>query len=124
MVKINLKVTNMRMTPDVEEYVNKKLAKIEHLTENLQEEVILRVEVGKTTAHHEHGQIYRAEIQARVLGKDLRAVSEREDLLSAIDEAKDEFIREITHWKGKEAALFKRGARRIKALLQRWYGES
>jgi ribosomal subunit interface protein len=121
MIKINLKVTNFQATPDIQNYLDKKLEKIGDIAERRQDEVILRVEIGKTTKHHKSGAVYRAEIETHVGGKDVRAVSEKEDIFAAIDEAKDELVRELVHNKEKEEALLKKGGRKIKDMLRRFY---
>ncbi len=59
------------------------------------------VEIGRTTRHHQKGDIFRAEAQMRFPGKSIRAESERDDLKLAITEVKDELQRELKKYKGK-----------------------
>ncbi len=59
------------------------------------------VEIGKTTSHHQKGDIFRAEAQMRFPGKSLRAESKRDDLKLAITEIKDELQRELKQYKEK-----------------------
>ena len=119
--KINIKYTNIESTPAIEEYLNKKLAKIGEFAEREQDEVILRVEVGKTTKHHQSGDVFRAEIQTHFSGQDFRAVTETDDLYAAIDEAKGEILREIKNNKAKKDTLLKKSGRRVKHMLKRFY---
>lgn len=121
MIKINLKVTNLDATPDMRSYLDKKLAKIETFAEKEQDEVILRVEIGRTTAHHKEGNVYRAEIQTYLMGKELRAVAEEEDLYKAIDTARDEIMREVANNKDKRDTLLKKGGRVAKNIIKRFY---
>src|SRR3989344_2303710 len=123
MIKINLKVTNMEATPDIRGYLDKKLGKIEDFAGRVQDEVILRVEIGRTTTHHQQGNVYRAEFQTHLYGKELRAVSEKEDLYQAIDEAKDEMIREIKSGKEKSETLLKKSGRAIKNAIRNFYND-
>src|SRR3989344_898199 len=116
MIKINLKVTNIEATPGIRAYLDKKLAKFENLAEKEQDEVILRVEIGRTSARHKEGDIYRAEMQTYLLGKDLRAVAEEEDLYKAIDVARDEMIREATNNKDRRDTIFKKSGRMAKNI--------
>jgi len=121
MIKINLKVTNIEATPGIRAYLDKKLAKFENLAEKEQDEVILRVEIGRTSARHKEGDIYRAEMQTYLLGKDLRAVAEEEDLYKAIDVARDEMIREATNNKDRRDTIFKKSGRMAKNIIKRFY---
>lgn len=121
MIKTNLKVTNYNLTPDVQSYLDKKLEKIGEAAEQYQDETILRVEVGKSTDHHQKGDVFRAEIQAHINGRDHRSVSETEDIFTAIDEAKDTFLREMLRDKEKQETLVRKGGRKLKSMIQRFY---
>ncbi|MAZ40546.1 ribosomal subunit interface protein [bacterium] len=121
MIKTNVKYTNYQATPDVELYLQKKLDKIGEVGEQYQDEVILRVEIGKSTDHHQKGEIFRAEIQTHVNGRDARAVSETEDIFTSIDEAKDKLVQEILKDKEKQDTLMRKGGRKIKNLLKGFY---
>ena len=121
MIKTNLKITNFEATPDVREYLDKKLAKIVDIAKQHQEEVILRVEIGKNTEHHQQGEVFRAEIQTHVNGKDHRAVSEREDIFSAIDDAQEMLLQELLQNKKKNETLMKKGGRKLKEAIRKFY---
>jgi putative sigma-54 modulation protein len=121
MIKINLKVTNFEATPDVKLYLDKKLAKIKKFVDKKQDEVILRVEIGKTTEHHKHGEVFRAEIETHLLGKDFRAEATEEDLFAAIDKAKDDILREIKGSQEKSETIIRREGRRVKELIKKMY---
>ena len=70
-----------------------------------------RVEVGKTTNHHNKGDIFRAEANIRLPGKVLRASATEENLTMAITKVKDELQRQLNKYKGSLRAQEKRGAR-------------
>ncbi len=114
-----IKATNTTLTPAITNYVESKLSK-EVLNKFAGQNEIFDVEIdiGKTTAHHTHGEIFRAEINVSVKGKVLRAVSDKEDLYSAIDDVHDEIVEVLKNTKEKKDALWKRGARRIKEILR------
>lgn len=63
------------------------------------------VEIGRTTRHHQKGDIFRAEVQMRLSGRSVRAESEREDLKLAVTEVKDELQRELKKYKGRAEAI-------------------
>jgi ribosomal subunit interface protein len=114
-----IKATNTTLTPAITNYVESKLSK-EVLGKFSGHSKILdvNVDIGKTTEHHTHGEIFRAEINVSVKGKVLRAVSDKEDLYSAIDDVHDEIIEILRDTKEKKDTLWRRGARRIKEMLR------
>ena len=121
MIKTNIKFTNITSEEEVKTYIDKKLDKIAKLVEHDQDETIFRIEVGKTTEHHQSGDIYRAELQVKLLGKDYRAEETAEDVYSAIDMAQNELWREIKNDRDKSVTLNRKGGRTIKNLLRRFY---
>jgi ribosomal subunit interface protein len=115
-----IKATNTTLTPAITSYVESKLSK-DILSKFSGSNKILdvNVDIGKTTGHHTHGEIFRAEINVSIKGKVLRAVSDKEDLYSAIDDVHDEIIEVLKDRKEKKEALWRRGARKVKNIL-RW----
>ena len=118
-IKINkIKTTNIEMTDAISSYVNKCISAFEKYVDPEDTSVSVDVEIGKTTNHHNTGQIFRAEINFFVGGKTFRAVSKKEDLYAALDDVKDEMSRELNHDKKKRHTLLKRGGAAIKNLLR------
>lgn len=109
----------MELTSAIESYVDEKLASIEKFAiPHTEEELFVEVEVGKTTNHHQQGDVFRAEANVRVRGKHFRAVSEKSDLYAAVDDVRSELVRELNSYKGKERNLARRGALMLKNLLR------
>ena len=118
-MKTKITATNMEMTSAIEVYIDEKMASIEKFAlPHVEEELFVEVEVGKTTNHHQSGDVFRAEANVHVRGKDFRATSEKNDLYAAIDEVKDELSRAMNSYKGKERTLVRKGAAMIKDLLR------
>lgn len=118
-MQIKIKTTNIEMTDAISSYVEEKLQSLEKFAVPHDEEnPLLYVEVGKTTNHHQSGDVYRAEVTMNVRGKQFRAVSKKEDLYAAIDDMRTELMRELTSHKTKERSLARRGAGMIKNLLR------
>jgi ribosomal subunit interface protein len=117
-MKINEKVTNMDITPEIKDYLYKKLEHIEKFLNPNDKSVLCEVELGKTTNHHKNGDIFMTEINLHMAGKNIRAVSEEEDLFSSIDISKDEIIRMIQLNKDKRVSLVRRGGAKIKNLVR------
>jgi putative sigma-54 modulation protein len=76
------------------------------------------VEIGRTTKHHQTGDIFRAEVNLRLPGRILRSEAEELDWRTAIDRVKEELQAEIKKYRGKMEAKYKRGARMAKKLLR------
>lgn len=119
-MNISVKTTNIELTPAISQYVEEKVNGIERFIVSADPaSVRAAIEVGKSTRHHHAGDdIFRAEINLYADGKSFRAVSEQGTLYAAIDDVKDEIIREINSYKGKQRTLFRRGGAAVKNLLK------
>lgn len=113
---INIKATNMELTPAITDYVNKRLETLEKFAKG--KEMTGQVEVGKTTNHHKQGEVYKAEFDINISGERFFTETSTGDLYSAIDEAKEEIVRRITNNKDRKNTLYKRGASSVKKMLK------
>lgn len=113
----NIKATNIELTSAISDYVNKRLSAMEKFIKP-EEEMTAYVEVGKTTNHHKQGEVFRAEFNIEISGDKFYTFSEKEDLYTAIDDAKDEIARQIKTNKDRRQTLFKRGAVSVKKMLK------
>ncbi|PIR71926.1 MAG: ribosomal subunit interface protein [Candidatus Nealsonbacteria bacterium CG10_big_fil_rev_8_21_14_0_10_36_24] len=113
-MKIVIKTKNLELNQELQDYIQEKINSLEKFAKVFQGENYYNgfftkgkpraevwVEIGRTTKHHQKGDIFRAEVQMRLSGKSLRAESERNDLKLAITEIKDELQRELKKYKGK-----------------------
>lgn len=118
-MKINIKATGIDLTSAISNYVEKKVSHIEkYLDKNNSRDAVAQVEVGRSTRHHKAGNIFRAEIHITGASLDLYAVSEMEDLYSAIDVVKDEIVQNVLQLKGKRETIRRRGAKMMKSILK------
>ncbi|MCH7530038.1 ribosome-associated translation inhibitor RaiA [Patescibacteria group bacterium] len=115
---INIKATHITLTPEASEYLDKRLASLEKLVDPNDTSAMADVEVGKTTMHHQSGDVFRAEINIRTAGKQFRAVAEEGTLYSAIDKARDEILREMRRNKQKRLHLLKRSGAKVKEFTR------
>jgi len=102
-MRLEIKATNIELTESIVSYIRDKILSVDKFLSKFEKdkEVIVKVEVGKTTSHHRKGKLFRAEANL-ALGKTfLRSVSLKEDLYSAITEVKDKLQREIKKYKTK-----------------------
>ncbi len=118
-MQIKIKTTNIELTSALSAYVEEKIKSVEKFAPPHAEEVLLaNVEIGKTTRHHNAGDIFCAEVMMTVRGKKYRAVSEKSDLYAAIDDVRNEIVRELNSNKEKNRTLVRRGAGMIKNLIR------
>ncbi len=116
---ITIKAKNLELTPEIKNYLNKKIGNLEKFKSGFDGSVTATAELGITTFHHRQGKIFRAEVNLSVPGsnqKILRAVSEKENLFEAIDEVKDKLKRELKKYRSSFVSRQRRGARLAKFL--------
>jgi len=116
-MNINLKGTNISLTPAITEYTNKRLGKISKML-SWDTSAQCDVELAKTTEHHNKGDIFKAEIHIVAAGKNLYASVEKDDLYAAIDFVRDDILRELKASKGKRISLIRRSGARVKDMVK------
>ena len=118
-MKTNIKATNISLTPAISEYVEIKVNSLEKFFQNTNaDEVLVNVEVARTTRHHKSGDIFRAEIQTKSSGQEYYASADKDDLYAAIDEVKDEIVRSVTSRRKKFISFVRRGGLRAKEIIK------
>ncbi|OHA27226.1 MAG: ribosomal subunit interface protein [Candidatus Taylorbacteria bacterium RIFCSPHIGHO2_02_FULL_46_13] len=117
-MRITIKTTNITLTPEISDYLGKRLESLEKLTTRDNEVAIADVEIGRTSTHHHTGDIYRAEINIHIGHKSFRAVKETGDLLTSIDAAKDQMMEELRSDKDRRLSLLRRGSQHVKAIIK------
>ncbi len=75
---------------------------------------ILDLEFGRSTRHHQKGEVFYGTANLRLGRNVVRAESTAEDVRSACDGLREELLREIRSFKGKSSAVERREARRLK----------
>jgi ribosomal subunit interface protein len=113
----HIKATAIEISPSLSEYLNKHIAKIENILD-ADESVKCDVEVGRTTAHHNKGVVFHAELH--IVGKkyDIFARADRDDILVAVDEAFADALYSLTSRRKKYMAIARRGGARVKSLIR------
>jgi ribosomal subunit interface protein len=105
------------LTPAISEYVEKRVATLSKFVDN-DPTAMCTVELGKTTGHHKHGDIFKAEIRVVGKGRDLYVGAEKADLYLAIDQAREEIFRKLTSTKEKRISFVRRGGAKIKNIIK------
>jgi len=123
-VSMNIKThaVNFDLTEAISEYVDKKVSTLGKFIPN-SESLLCEVEIGRTTKHHNSGDIFKAEINILIPGgSQVYAKAEEPELYAAIDIVRDEAERVIVSQKSKKDTLYRRGSAQIKNLLKRVNG--
>lgn len=87
-MQVDIKAAGIELTDAIRGFVQEKLDTLDAKTARFGEVVRAEVEVGKTTAHHKKGPVFRAEIHVRLPGKVVYVEAVHEDLYTAITDAK------------------------------------
>jgi ribosomal subunit interface protein len=115
-MKTSIKWTNVTNTLELEKFIEEKIGELDkYLPENTQP-LEAKVEIGRTTNHHQSGDIFHAVCDLRVAGKVLRAEANREDINQAVTEVKEELQKEIKNYKETMITKRRKGERLMKAL--------
>jgi len=97
-MQINIKTKNITLTDPLREYIDEKIGSLEKFLQGV-EPLIIEVEVGKTSKHHNKGDVFRAEVQIEIPGKLLRAEAVKDDIRKAIVAVKDNLKVQIKKYK-------------------------
>ena len=120
-MKISIKTTNITLTPDIKEYLDRKLESLKKFIGADDSAVAVDVELGKSSTHHQTGDVFRAEINVFEGKKSHRAVAEGNDLVSALDGMKDQILHSLRNDKTKKMTLIKKTGSRLKQFIRRFY---
>ena len=94
--------SNIELTDDIKEHIKRELKNLEKFHDGRVAPSI-KVEVGRTTGHHQKGKIFRAEINMPAFGRMLRAEEAAENIHTALNIVKEEIERQIKKFKEKRA---------------------
>ena len=97
---IEIKGTNMDLTPAIKQRVENKLQMVAKLCTKF-DPCDVRVDVGMTGKHHKKGDIYYAEFNLIVPGTSFRAEVKKDDLYAAIEQATSDLRRQVRDYKEK-----------------------
>lgn len=100
-MKINIKATNLDLTPAIREYIEKKIGSLSRFLKRFEtkSEVEVFIEIARTTKHHRHGNVLYAEATIPLGKKILRAEHFDWDIRVAIDKIKNKLQQGIKEYK-------------------------
>ena len=116
-MKINIKTTTLTLSPAISEYIEKRFGALEKFFKS-DTTVKCDLEIAKTTNHHKHGDIFKAEIHIVAKNKNIYASVEKEDLYTAIDAVRDEVMEEVKSSNEKMRKLSRKGGAKVKKILK------
>ena len=109
-MRIEIHYTKFQGSFDITAYVKKRLGFLTKALRRFEkrEEVLVLVELARTTTHHKKGDVFYAEAILEIPGKPIRATFTGPDIRVAITEVEAKLKRELRQDKGKILARRKR----------------
>jgi putative sigma-54 modulation protein len=114
-MNITISGSHIDLTEALKNHVHNEFTKIKKL---LDSDTHIAVEIGKTTNHHNKGNIFKAEAHVKAPGSDYFVEIIHDDLYTAIKMLANDLSEQIIESKNKQRTLLKRGRAMIKKLLR------
>lgn len=115
---IQIKTRHIDLTPDIKSYLNEKLDDVTRLTDPDDTSAWCSVQLAKKDEQHQTGDIYTAKVNLHIAGRRFRATAREGSMEAAIDEVKDQLMKELRRHKDKQHSFVRRGGRAVKEFLQ------
>jgi len=100
-MNLDIKATNLELTPAIKQYIETKISGLSKFLEKWEKigDVNARFELAKTTNHHNKGEVFYAELNIDLGEKMLRAEHSADDAYKAIDKVKDIIKEQLVDFK-------------------------
>ena len=112
-MKITTTARNIEMTDAIENYIQEKIGSLAKYNKQIIE---AKVEIDKNT-HHKKGRVYTAEVNIKIPNDLIRVEHLGEDLYAAIDEVREDALRQIRKSKSKYESK-ERESRKTKRMIK------
>lgn len=112
-----IKTKDYTLTPEAQAHLDDRIAAIEKSLSDDAVEVRLEVEIGRAQ-NSKHGDVWSTEMNLFLEGKALRADVTAETVNAAIDEAKNEIVRQYRKQKQFHRRMIRRGGAMLKGLTR------
>jgi len=116
-MNIRIKATSITLTPAISAYADKCFNKVSSIIGS-DPSVMCDLDIGRTSGHHNKGDVFKADIHVVGAGKNLYASAEREDLYAAMDAVRDEILHSLKSDKAKKISRIRRGGARVKEMAK------
>jgi len=117
-VPYTIKYTNIESTEAIENYVESHLSKLDAVVDDNDESAMANIELAKTVADQNSGDIYRAEINLHTAAGNFYVAETSSDIYAAIDLMRDVIVRDVNKGVEKLRDQSRSGARQIKEMLR------
>lgn len=117
-MQINIKSTNLGLTPEVKDYIEKKVLSLEKFLNPESEDAATALFEIAQKSGQKSGDIFHADCLIQHLGDKFYASADKEDIYKAVDTVREELARVIKRTKSKRLAVFHRGARKVKDMMK------
>lgn len=116
---IRVKSTDFDLTDEVSKYLDERIAAIEKMMGGDADVTRCEVEVGRDAGRPRHGaNIYFAEFHVIYPHGSVRATNHSESVSGAIDDAKEEVIRQLRRERKAHVRMWRRSGSAFKRLLR------
>lgn len=115
-MKTAIKGTGVEVTTEIADYIDQKVRAFDRFVHD-GKEALAEVELRKEEGVGHTGKIYYAEVNLTIDGKLYRATANEASFQAALDEVKDEMLRELRSTKQKRLFSIRDGGKRVKAWL-------
>lgn len=116
-MNIKVKSGEIEITEAIRDYAEKKIG--EALEKFNKRNLSAEVELGKTTNHHQHGDIYKTSVIVNGSDKNIFVDAIKDDLYASIDGAKERLENRLAGEKDKKKTVSHKLALKFKNLFKR-----
>lgn len=103
-MNITIKTKDLVLTPALKEWIDDKIGGLGKFVERYENkgQLLCEVEVARSSKHHNKGDVYYAEVNLHMPGRNLRAEANDSDARVAIDRVRDTIQHDLIKYKDKE----------------------
>jgi len=115
---ITIKYTKLDSTPAIDVYIRQKISQLSKLVKGMDRKGVVeaRVEIARTTKHHQKGDVFCAECNLELPGRILRAEHSDWNVRRCIDEIKNELQQEIKKYAARFRPQDSGGQKKLREL--------
>jgi ribosome-associated translation inhibitor RaiA len=117
-MNITIKATHHDLTQDMRELIEGKFSALDKLTGQASSSALLACEIDESIAVERAGAKFHAKGNLSVGGNLFRGEASSDTLEGAVDQVRDDLVREWQHAQGKKQGLMKRGGAALKKMLR------
>jgi len=102
-MQIKIESPTFKLTPTIQTQIERKILSLEKFTKifEKEKELIVFVEIKKSTKHHRHGEIFQTLLRLNLNGKNISVEANDINFQTSLDIAKDKMKEKILKYKEK-----------------------